>query len=43
MEPDAVEIEEEKEFEIEKIIGHIVRHGQLYYLVTWVGYDASHN
>ena len=33
-EPDAVEVEEEKEFEIEKIVGHTVRHGQLYYLVT---------
>ena len=42
-ETDAVEIGEEEEFEVDQIIGHTVRQGQLYYLVTWVGYDASHN
>ena len=42
-EPDTVEIEEVKEFEIDKIVGHTVKHGQMYYLVTWMGYNASHN
>ena len=36
-------IEGKQEFEVDKIVGHTVRHGQLYYLVSWVGYDASHN
>ncbi len=42
-EPDAVEIEDEKEYEIDQIVGHALRQGQMHYLVTWVGYDQSHN
>ena len=43
---DSVKIEDqdEKEYEVEDIIGHRVRQGgHTEYLVSWIGYDASHN
>ena len=45
MESDAVEIEEgeEPEYEIEAILSHRIRRGVVHYLVTWTGYDSSHN
>ena len=45
MESDAIEIEdgEEPEYEIEDIISHEVRRCVMHYLVTWAGYDSSHN
>ena len=42
-EPDGVEVEDDKEYEVESIVSHVFRRGHLYYLVKWVGYDDSHN
>jgi len=42
-EPDGIELEDDTEFEVERIVTHVTRHGSLHYLVKWVGYDDSHN
>ena len=42
-EPDAIEVDDDQEYEIDRIVSHTVKHGRVYYLVTWVGYDDSHN
>ncbi len=43
MEADAVEVDEEQEFEIDSIVGHAAKRGRMHFLVKWVGYDHSHN
>ena len=42
-EPDGIELDNQKEYEVDSIVSHAVRHGRLYYLVKWLGYDDSHN
>ena len=42
-ESDGLELDDDKEYEVDRILSHATRHGQLYYLVKWVGYDSSHN
>ena len=42
-EPDVIEVDDEAEYEIERIVGHTVKNGKVYYLVTWTRYDDSHN
>ena len=42
-EPDGIELDEDTEFEVDRIVTHVTRQGIVFYLVKWVGYDDSHN
>ena len=42
-EPDGIELDEDTEFEVDRIVTHVTRQGNVFYLVKWVGYDDSHN
>ena len=42
-EPDGIELEDDTEFEVERIVTHVTRQGSVFFLAKWVGYDDSHN